>query len=130
MEKWKILQNSAIFPIGFKLHTISHLLFYCTKASDIWLKIGNIFNLDISLNMIVTGQNCSPELSFCLSLIAFGIYKEWLLNKDNLDKWLTNNHVLTLKNFLHNKKMIYKHYHLKKNKWNDILNLIEAIILA
>lgn len=130
LEKWKILQNSSICPICFKLHNISHLLFYCKKASDIWLKIGNIFNLDISLNMIVTGQNCSPEFSFCLSLIAFGIYKEWLLNKDNLDKWLTNNHVLTLKNFLHNKKMIYKHYHLKKNKWVAILNLMEAILLA
>ena len=68
------------------------------------VKVGNSFNLDISLNMIVTGQNCCPEFSFCLCLIAFGIYKEWLLNKDNLDQWLTNNHVLTLKIFLHNKK--------------------------
>ena len=59
-------------------HDITHMLFYCVKAKQIWSVINQVFHLNISLKDIII-TDLERDMCLFISLVSFLIYKEWLL---------------------------------------------------
>lgn len=77
LKKWKI-KSSDTCDICHQKQTIEHLLFDCDYVQPLWRKFTRTFNTNVSFSKIL-GANCESHLNSTYSLIAFLIYKEWLL---------------------------------------------------
>ncbi len=78
LVKWKQKESSICLTCG-NIETIEHMLFYCQCAKRLWEKLGEILGLAIKLDHIVFGTKISKDMSFVISLIAYLIYKDWLV---------------------------------------------------
>ena len=81
--------------------TIQHELYHCKKVRNLWQELNTILNTNISIEDIVLGLNIGKTDNFVLSLIAFLVYKDWLLK--------------SLNNENQNNTLVLKHKHLNKS---------------
>jgi hypothetical protein len=98
--------NTKMCTLCNEIEDITHLLFDCSFAKDVWLYVSNILNMDITQNMILFGLELTQAQNTVFSLITYYIYKDWLvcsLNKFHRQKFCT----LALKNFLFIRHNIY-----------------------
>ena len=62
-------------------HTIEHLLFSCHRATYIWNLVKNVYNIDVLyINLKCGFSNIESQTSHMICLLAFLLYKEWLLH--------------------------------------------------
>jgi hypothetical protein len=69
-----------------ELETIEHLIFSCSRIQNIWKTVSDIFKTKIDFKKIVIGFTYYKvlQLEYCISVIAFYIYKCWLLHSLNV----------------------------------------------
>ena len=102
--------------------TIEHLLYNCKYARKIWNDFMTITGLTVTLRDIILSVH-DDNHNFVLSLIAYLIYKEWLINSLS-DKSRENNPSLRLfKGDLIYKREIYRHCN-----WTGICDLLAMLI--
>ena len=76
--RWK-LSTSENCTICGNVESISHLLFECNYAQSIWKDVHKCLGLNVSLEMILFGNNLPQHINFVLSIVTYSIYKEWLI---------------------------------------------------
>jgi len=71
-----------------EVHTVKHMLYECSMVYDLWRKISNIINCEITWKHIVlgirgTGIRCSAY-NIMITIVAYTIYSTWVkqINKD------------------------------------------------
>ena len=94
--KWKISQDPKCSICNVK-HDIPHLLFFCNKAKRAWSHLKKSTGLDLTFEQILTGILLDKDTNHVVTLYAFLIYKEWLLNHNSVAQWLKNDIVLFIK---------------------------------
>ena len=67
-----------------KIDSISHLLYECKLAKQIWHIINRSLSVNIQLEDIVFGTKLTSDLNYAVSLVSFCIYKHWILNHMNI----------------------------------------------
>ena len=105
--------------------TIEHELYYCNKVRNIWQDLNTILDIDINIENIVLGLNIDKASNFALSLIAFYVYKDWLLKSlknENQNKTLVFESILP--------DIISKYHIYKAIGWDDICNKLCILILS
>ena len=108
LKRWGIHDNNKCNLCNVT-HDIPHLLFYCTKAEAVWKTLSRICGTDITLKDIVL-TDLESNLSMLINIVAFAIYKEWLLYGQKVN-WQTNNTVLYVKLDLSLRIKIYENIH-------------------
>ena len=79
LKKWRKMDNDTCDICNSK-QTIEHLLFTCHRASYLWKLVTDIFHCDVTFGNIVCGfEKCAPSFCHTTTLLAFLLYKEWLL---------------------------------------------------
>jgi hypothetical protein len=76
---------------------IVHLLFLCPHAQYIWNFVSQTLEIDLTEIDIVCGREKNDPLNYCITLIAYIIYKEWLICKD----MIINRRVFNRKHFFY-----------------------------
>jgi hypothetical protein len=79
--RWKKQASSTCNVCG-EIDDISHLLFHCTYTKNIWYVVENILQITVSEKSVILGVNKHTTFNLVSSLIAFLIYKHWLVCKD------------------------------------------------
>ena len=77
LMKWKKRDNDQC-DVCQHTQSIEHLLFNCTYVKPIWNKVNEIFDINVSFDLILGIEKTSPY-NRVLTLVAFLIYKEWLV---------------------------------------------------
>ena len=77
LVKWKIHTNSNC-DACIQPQTLEHLLYDCCYEKRYWNIVENVFGLDISYHKIL-GLEEDFHYNGMVTLVAFIIYKEWLL---------------------------------------------------
>ncbi len=84
LQKWRI-KNSDVCDLCEDKHTIEHLLFECHRALFLWSVVKDVYHIDIVFGNVVCGlEEDDSHLCYTITLVAFLLYKEWLLS--SLDK--------------------------------------------
>ena len=87
LKKWG-KQETDLCSICGITEDIPHLIFNCTHAANIWKNIQRTFSQNLNLSKILLGVG---EIVFdtVTSIIAYLIYKEWLVSNHNCNvrKW-------------------------------------------
>ena len=109
LNRWGIRDNNKC-NICNVTHDIPHLLFYCTKADAVWKTVSRICGIDISLKYIILSNDLESNLFMLIIIVAFSIYKEWLLYGQKVN-WQTNDIVLHVKLDLSVRIKIYENVH-------------------
>ena len=103
--------------------TIEHLVFQCKYANSIWIEFRKMLDLKLELHHIVLGVQNNKRMSFLISIVAFLIYKEWLVKSMKNEE---RSEIPNLNVFIEDlkfKSCIYKHL-----GWKDITTLIDKCI--
>ena len=122
---WK-KSNSKYCTVCSQEETIEHLLYNCEYAQSIWKDVKDAMNIEVSLIDIICGINLDITTNFIISLIAFLIYKDWLVSSLNNNQ-RTNKHP-NLRMFaseLHFRKIVYQHC---SSKWTNICIKLDSLI--
>ena len=68
---------------------ISHLLFDCTYAKEIWdvtkKALGLAFEGSINFHALLFGTGLNKSLNHLFSIVVYYIYREWLVSLVSLD---------------------------------------------
>ena len=80
LKKWG-KQNEDTCDVCGELEDIPHLLYYCEHASKIWKIVQTHLTEKITLESVLLGNN-NMTFTTITSIVAFLIYKEWLLSKN------------------------------------------------
>jgi hypothetical protein len=78
LVRWK-KKSSKLCQFCDVEEAIQHLLFSCTYAKTIWQDLEQINATNIDLQDVILSDSLSHAEMFVISLVAFFIYKEWLL---------------------------------------------------
>ncbi len=120
--KWR-KKDCAMCKICNTEETIEHLVFQCKYANRIWVEFENILHLNLDLHHIVLGVQNNKAMSFVISVIAFLIYKEWLVKSMKNEERSEIPNLHAFREDLKFRSYIYKHL-----GWKDIHTLIEKCI--
>ena len=108
--------------------SISHLLYYCTYANNIWSHISKAleFRETITHDKVIFGRDAYNVLNHILSIIVYFIYREWLI--PSLEKRIRrlNLCVKSLINYLVIRRNIYSK--CTCTIWNDVCVKLDNII--
>lgn len=77
LRKWKIKESDNCYICNVK-HTIEHMLFSCKHAKYMWQIVMTVYKINVNYQDIVCGHE-NQEMRFVITIIAFLLYKEWLL---------------------------------------------------
>jgi hypothetical protein len=122
---WK-KSNSKYCTVCSQEETIEHLLYNCEYAQSIWKDVKVSMNIEISLIDIICGINLDKTTSFIISLIAFLIYKDWLITSLNNNQHTNKKPRLKLfASVLYLRKWVYQHC---SSKWKNICIKLETLI--
>ena len=77
LKKWTIKHSSDCDVCGLK-QSLEHLLFECIYVKPLWNLLENVCNVKINFKIIL-GINRSFKYNSLVTIIAFLIYKEWLI---------------------------------------------------
>ena len=82
---------------------ISHMLFTCVMVRNVWKDVSNILQCELKLEHIILYHNenyhCNMDnelINYCISEVAYSIYKFWLKNINNKIKGTS----LDLRNYI------------------------------
>ena len=78
LPKWKKRQFN-VCDICNKVLSIEHLIFQCSYAQKIWFIFNCVFRIFISYKDIICGIRGEKVIENVSSILAFLLYKEWLL---------------------------------------------------
>ena len=127
VNKWN-KQISSICEQCQVNHTIEHLIYECNKVKHIWQLVGDTLKVDLSWYKIMFGflyeGKQYEDLCHTISLIAFCIYKTWVLNNNDIHK-----HVIqVIRHEMNTRVKMLKdeNYKYVRLKWNR--NLIERLL--
>ena len=81
LHNWKIIDDPTC-DLCTEEQTVTHLLFSCSRAVCMWQIFYNAYNKPIQMKDIICGYD-DPELCNMVNIIAFLLYKEWLLSSIN-----------------------------------------------
>ena len=104
LSKWEsnVSQNCKLCN---KEDDISHMLFTCVMVRNVWKDVSNILQCELKLEHIIFyhnenyHSNMDNELiNYCISEVAYSIYKLWLKNINNKIKGTS----LELRNYIVN----------------------------
>jgi exonuclease III len=59
-----------------------HMLWECPSVSNMWISVGQILNIDITWQHIVTGYQLNKTLNPIITLIAYTVYKKFQKEKE------------------------------------------------
>ncbi len=124
LAKWKRKESKECCICG-DVETIEHMIFKCKNVQVVWTDISNILGFTVELRHIVLGIEKNNAVSFILSLIAFLIYKHWLI------KSLKNQSkvgILTLNMF--KEELEYRSIIYHQVGWKDITKLINCALIT
>ena len=119
--KWKKQSSDKCINCD-ECETISHMIFECRYIYDTWMDIKRNLGWDIDKMVIITGNNGDKHENFCISVVAYLIYKRWILIKNDLLKPDLNNIRQFLKEEISLRIQIYS-----KLKLSDIVNHMSRI---
>ena len=73
---------------AIQIHDIPHMLYYCKLSKSVWNQIDNILNLNLELRhilLIYEHENMEDiiAINYCISVIAYNIYKYWIKLKNS-----------------------------------------------
>ena len=89
--------------------TIEHILFSCQYAAAIWQSFNNLTGMRITLNDIIIGDDLIESYNFVVTLLAFLIYKKWLLESMNNVPCINIVSIDILKPDLKYRAQVYEH---------------------
>ena len=122
LKKWKIIDSDKCnFCNG--VQDIPHLLYYCKYANAIWCPIEGALKITIGIHDVILGVN-EEHTDFALSVIAFLIYKYWLLNKDTEQDVCWEDVVKYLKAEIISRINIYQY-----TRWYDLCKSLQKVVL-
>ena len=78
LVRWRLF-DSDICDLCDSKQTIKHLLFECKRACHLWDIVNKAYNIRIEYGNIVCGFSSDDQLRSIVTLVAFLLYKEWLL---------------------------------------------------
>ena len=122
LHKWKIRNTKACSVCGHD-ENIEHLLYNCKYAAKIWDDFTMYTGVVIDLCDVIFTSTGDNDRNFIICLVAYLIYKEWLIKSLDND---TRDNVPSLKKFksdLEYRQKIYDHLQLK-----GICRLISKLI--
>ena len=120
--RWK-KKSSILCQFCDVEETIQHFLFSCTYAKTIWQDLEQITATNIDLQDVILSDSLNHAEMFVISLIAFFIYKEWLLcSLDNRPRLNNANLIKKIPNIK------YKIEVYKSLGWIDINALLFNIV--
>ena len=95
------------------------MLFHCKKAQVVWKMVSKLCNGVVSLkDVILTDMN--PNISVLITIIAFSLYKEWLLYGES-ENWHNLDIVSYVKLELSFRIKIYENL----NSMTDVVNILK-----
>ena len=77
LKNWRI-KDSDLCDICQRTQTIQHLLYDCIYVKPIWDMVNRVFNTSVTFPMLLGSDNSFQYNRIC-TLLAFLIYKDWLL---------------------------------------------------
>ena len=118
LKRWGIRYNKEC-NICKLTHDIPHMLFHCKKAQVVWKMVSKLCNGVVSLkDVILTDMN--PNISVLITIIAFSLYKEWLLYGES-ENWHNHDIVSYVKLELSFRIKIYENL----NSITDVVNILK-----
>ena len=86
LSKWKP-NISANCHFCEQIETIEHLIFNCPRIFSLWRAISVICKVNIKLKHIIFGflNEELTDLEYCISVVAYYVYKVWLIYSLNND---------------------------------------------
>jgi len=123
--KWK-RSDTKLCSLCQEEESVSHLIFACYYAKNIWNIVQQALNMSITHDMVIFGTDLSLSINTVLSLITYLIYKDWLVC--SLEKKSRKQYPCykTLLGEICFKKSIY--CGCDQKKWGEICNLLDQII--
>ena len=125
VSKWDTSVRSIRFQCN-EIDSISHLLYECKLAKQIWHIVNRSLLVNIQLEDIVFGTKLTSDLNFAVSLVSFCIYKHWILNHMNIKDRNYSSILSLVKNDIYFRCKILRRTekYLHCNKLEQILNFI------
>jgi hypothetical protein len=77
LKRWRIIESDQCDLCNSE-QTIEHLLFSCKRPSFVWKLFSQVYHKNITFKTIVCGHE-DKDISHVVTIIAFILYKEWLL---------------------------------------------------
>ncbi len=78
LMKWRI-KDSNVCDLCDDSQSIEHLLFSCRRATYLWNLVNDVYNMSVVFKDIVCGVE-DLQYRYIITLLAFLLYKEWLLS--------------------------------------------------
>ena len=104
------------------IETIEHILFLCDYASTIWNDFKKLTGLTVSFKSIVTGIGLTSTEILMVTLVAYVIFKQWLLESFHNYRRVKYAGFLSIIPELKAKLSIYRHFN-----WNEIVTFCDNI---
>ena len=124
LKKWKQKDNANCDICNVE-ESIEHLLYYCNYANNFWKELSNIIGWKICLKHVIYGIMGDEASTFIISLIAYLIYKEWLINS------FANRCQTGYPSIDHFRSdLIYRANVYRQLKWNKICMILDKILTA
>lgn len=125
LKRWK-KRESEKCALCNKVETISHLLYECNLAKEVWQHVSRKLNYNLDVKDIMFCENLPTEIIFVVSVVSFVIYKDWLIPSLE-DKVRSDGSMMSrLQQDIHYYSQIYRF----TNICNESIDLLEQIISA
>ena len=124
LTKWK-QKNNANCDICNVDESIEHLLFYCNYANNLWRELSDILGWKICLKHIIYGVMKDESISFIISLLAYLIYKDWLISSFANKRHTGYSSLSHFRSDLMYRKKIYLQL-----EWEDICTILDKVLIA
>ena len=121
--KWGKIET-PLCPFCNEEESISHLLFYCSNAQQIWNYVHRALNLDITHDMVIFGTGLDIPSNYVFSIIIYYIYKEFLIcSFEKKERKYVS--IMCFKNYCMFRKNVYEK--CKSAVWKDICNVLDIL---
>jgi hypothetical protein len=103
--------------------TVEHLLYYCEYANTIWQDFTRLTGMSVTLTDVIVGDRLCNTFNFVITLVAYLIYKKWLLESiNNIPRNQANPSLQLLLPDIKYRTRIYENL-----KWNNIVNVLNQL---
>jgi len=120
LKRWKIIDTEKC-DICEEVQDILHLIFQCDRSQPIWNKVGNVFDTVITSPDLVYGRT-DNVFNVVVSLVAFFLYKDWIVCKnENIIR--KNRNLMSYLKF----EIIHRIQLYSLLNWNNVVNKLEEL---
>ena len=107
--------------------TISHLLFECAYAKNVWRIVKHVFfnNHEITHDMVIFGKGLSIALNYIFSIYVYYIYKEFIICsfQNRLRREFC---ISSFRYYLTIRTNVYQQ--CKSDVWHDVCTLLDTLL--